>query len=518
MLTTAVVVIGGRIFAVQFAFKYDDSFITFRVAERLAALGNYGFNDGDSTNAASSLLFTILLAGASLLSISPPLAADLMSVFGLWLCMRTVYHIVVDGGGSAHLRRRTTLLLSIPAVLIFLTPVLLYWLGSGMETYLFLGVFSYATSYALKTEQHSTNTLHLSAALSVLVLLRFDGFIFVAATVIPLILFRLRSSTRPDLVIFVSKLTFLPLIIFAFQVGFNLVVTGNMIPDSAYQKSLHSNYSQTWAESSRALTDFLRSTWLAPVACGISLLFILLALQGRRLDFRKATRPGLILFGQFIGILIYLSFTPHSDYSRYFLPLCVPPAMLLAVAAHSSVDRRTSNGRHFRGTLLLAGVGIASSSISLVDDLSQIRGATSGFIEYQMAREEIGKWMEENLNGATVLSGSLASIAYHNSSSRFIDLSGLTSRGLLNSVEKGDDPRAFLFGSSTHHVEMTWGSFSSSMPADWDGLPAVWETPSPLNRCDSSDAFDTTEVAVALFPPDRPLMVLSEVTWGECFP
>lgn len=467
--TAVIVVLAGRFFGLQFAFKYDDSFITFRVAERLAALGTYTFNDGDSTNAASSLLFTMLLAGASLLRISPPLAADLMSVLGLWLCTRTVYQFVARGGGSARRGRGSTALLSTPAILIFFTPVLLYWLGSGMETLLFLGVFCHATSYALKTEQNSTNTLHLSAALSVLVLLRFDGFVFVAATVIPLILFRFRNSTRPELVIFISKLTSLPMIIFTCQVGFNLVVTGNLIPDSAHQKSIHPKYSQTWVESSRALSYFLRSIWLAPVVCGIALLFLLLAFQGRRLDFRKAARPGLILVAQFIGILTYLSFTPHSDYSRYFLPLFIPPAMLLAVGAHSSAERRTSTGRHFRGTLLLVAVGFAASSISLVDDLREIRGATSVFIEYQMAREEIGKWMEENLDGATVLSGSLASIAYHNPSSRFLDFSGLTSRGLLNSVEKGVDPRAFLFGSSSHHVEMTW-RFSSSMPADWDSL------------------------------------------------
>lgn len=519
LVTSLVVLVAGQLFRLQFRFKYDDSYITFRVAERLADFGTYGFNEGDPTNAASALLFTLLLAVASLLKVNPPLAADLMSAFGLWLCFHSVFRIVLTESKRGGTSERTAALMSFPALLVFIAPVGLYWLGSGMETTLFLGLLTYATSLAISITQHDQVSFRLSLALGVLVLLRFDGIAFAAATLLPLVTLKLTQMNRLQWVKYAAKVSLPATFAFISQIGFNLAVTGKLVPDSAHQKALHPYYAQNWTESYRALLDFLQTEWIAPAALGASGFVILLAARRLRINVRSIARPTLILAGQFIGMLAYLAATPHSDYSRYFLPLFVTPAILLAAIASACVERHTSRRRFSSLVLVVALVTVSFSSVSIWTDLDEFQDKTSGFIEYQMAREVIGEWMEVNLSNATVLSGSLASIAFHNPASTFVDFSGLTSRGLLDTIERGDDPRALLFESASHHVEMSWGSFESPMPADWDGLPELWETPIPLVGCDSDVAFETTEVAVAVRSSDlRPLMVVSEILWKECSP
>ena len=514
------VLTAGAVFRHQFRFKYDDSYITFRYAQRLADHAQYNFNDGELTNSASSFLFTVLLSFFDILPfISVPFGADLISAFSLLLIISFLIWL-----SASSLSNIASTFLLIGAAASLMTPTFIYWLGSGMETTLFVAFLITASGLAvLQVTEPSSRTGLLSLLLAGLVLSRFDGVIFSTSILASLALGHLVKSRSPaikDLLLQCLKPGIATAFAFSFLLGFNYFVSGQFIPDSARQKQLMVYYDRPLSDSFSALYTYLSESIFSSVALSIGFILLSACIGGALRTQRKIGVALTVLIAQLLLIIGYLSTVPHADYNRYYVPASAPIVVGIAFLARITTSNRADRGSCFGRRILVGIVGsllLGWGALRSVDELRSIRAASSGYMDVQIAREEIGLWMEEHLEPqSTVWSGSLASIAFHNPSSNFIDGSGLTTREVLDAASAGQDPRSVLFGHGRYHVEMSYGSFESSFPRDWDAIPTWWPTAEPLTSCDAREAFEAERVAVVVSASGTPLIVLSELTWHSC--
>lgn len=122
------------VFTVRFAgygLLVDDAFIGFRYASNLATTGELTFNPGERIEGFSSLLHTLLLAGAALAGCPPPTTATLLGfVAGLLTVLATAVVAWRHLGVSLPIGAASALVLAT-------SPTFVFWAGAGLETALF---------------------------------------------------------------------------------------------------------------------------------------------------------------------------------------------------------------------------------------------------------------------------------------------------------------------------------------------------------------------------------------------
>jgi hypothetical protein len=302
---------------------YDDAYISFRVAQNLAAGHGMVFNPGEHVYVSTSPAWVLLLAGLRFVVGDVPLAARILgAVFEVLLVLALVRY-----GSKTWLGMPVGVF---AAVLLVTNPAFLLTSFGGMELPLFLLVIVMVAYWAMEGKFAAS-----AAAAAFAVWVRFDGFIVLAVT-IAMALWGQRADLRkhPHRVL----LSLGPAIaVVGGYLVFGMLLFDTWIPMSVQRKALGSPalFSPTWfrgsmivaAEYARAFIG--RSDGWYRQSTPLIVMVVPLAL-GAMLQFRRRDTtllPLFILSGAYAAAFAGSGNPYARNFPWYFVPI-LPAAYL----------------------------------------------------------------------------------------------------------------------------------------------------------------------------------------------
>ncbi len=384
---------------ILFKNQYDDTYITYRYAANFALGNGLVFNAGERTNAASSLMFTLILSAFYKIGLTN---LELISV---------LINILSASGISLLVYKSILILTKNPYLAFFLaliTPLhgfISGWTISGMETvfFTFLVTFFIYQYFFLKKSNHLLITFNMA----LLLLTRMEAVVILFVWFLSEFYksFFLKNSGKKS---------------FILQAGiFLMVLLGFYFFQYLYYGSFLSN-----AVAFKKIATYYQPhpMQLILVWIGTSLIITMLAIFSFFLP--KIKKLWFLYLYIILSIITFVT-GPHSDGARYSVHV-FPIAVILS----SSTIKYLSARRWVIILLLLIFSQTIISSIVV----------RSYFVERKqeaMCRKEIGNYIDHHLSSSDfVLSGDLGMIAYQALNVRFIDLGGLTSKDILISYQQ----------------------------------------------------------------------------------
>jgi hypothetical protein len=389
-------------FAWHAKFLNDDALITIRYSENLAAGNGLVYNVGERVLGTTTPLWALLLAALGFLGLPLPTTAMVLGVglFG-WTAAASVL-LVRERGATATEQ-------ALVAVLLATSPVLVKWVGSGMETSAYLaGIATFL--WLLERERLVT----LGFVGGALVLLRPDAGIFL---LVGCVLHCARvKSVRPVLKVLPGFL----LMTLPWLIGATLYY-GSPLPNSGFAKRLQvADWGTFLGNLGRTVYPTLA---LAP--------FALVGAARRCSDLRRATPAvSLVLFaaGMHLGSL------PGC-------PWYMPPAVYLYVLL-------AAEGAYAAAVALAGGPDILRKPVALAVLVGALLGhhqlpeAVRAAKREQASIERLhgavgNKLAEIAPDGAVVAVDNIGYIGYR-SRLRVVDMMGLVSEGIVEQLAAGD--------------------------------------------------------------------------------
>jgi len=378
---------------------YDDAFISYRYAANLAEGNGLVFNLGERTDAASSFLYTVILAGFYRIGMHDlEMVSFALNMLSVGLIASFVYLCAFKLSGN--FKGSITLGL-LAATHGFISG----WAVLGMDIVPFAALLCILVWAIL--ERRDTLSLILVCAI---ILMRLEGLL-----VVPFWWFASGRSVR--------KLSFVigMVILFYFLRG---MYYGTILPHSYLAKTIITYYK---AAPMNILRTWKTFALIAP------LMMIAGILTNRRLWWLGAY---IIL----VGLTCLIG--PCSDWVRYtviLLPLCI--------IAGSSLIRYPG----------VAFIICAVLTIQGYDSVKWMRHHGALLAPIQEVRRETGEWLQENADHTRpVISGDIGGIAYHAPDVMFIDTLGLTSREVLHAYQAGSDLSLILHATRPAYIADTF--------------------------------------------------------------
>ncbi len=381
--------------------QYDDSYIAYRYAVNLAEGKGLVFNEGEKADAASSFLFTVMLAGFYRIGIHDlELVSCLLNLLAVGLIAAIVYLSALRLSGNKIGAMAFGLITSLHG---FISG----WAALGMDT-VFFAALMVMWSYWTFIEQRET----VSVVLTVLVALtRFEGILAIPFWFI---------ATKPG-----RKRTAVILGLLTIYYAVRYQYYGTFLPHSYYAKEFmvyyHAqplNIIYTWGQFALAIP--------------------FLAFTGALMDHRV----------RWLGLYILISGAsclagPNSDWCRYTVHLL--PLMLIAGAP---TIRQWYVAAILCAFMIWQGYG----------SVQWMRNNAKSLAPCQVIRGEIGGWLTKNINGAQwIVSSDIGEIGYHAKDRRFIDLNGLISVDVLEAKRAGSGVDSILTAKKPVYIADTFG-------------------------------------------------------------
>lgn len=360
--------------------QYDDSYITYRYAVNLAEHGQLAFNLGERADAASSFLFTVVLAAFWRLGLhNMEFVSYLlnMAALGLIAVFVSLSAFWLSGNRGAAIA-----LGMIAAFHGFVSG----WAALGMDTVPYVALLV-MWAYWTFARRNDTASMILTG---LIVLARFEGLM-----VVPIWWFATgRNGKRALIVLALCGIYYI----------FRFAYYGTIFSHALLAKRLLTYYQPN---PENILNIWRHFAFAAPF----------LALAGVLMQ-RRLIWLGIYIAASAAACLL----GPHSDWARYSVHLF--PLMLIAGAP---VMKRRYVAIAVCTVLLWQGYG----------SVVWMRGQAARLAPAQEIRGQVGDWLQANAQGQWVLSGDLGQIAYRAMDCKFIDLFGLTSPDILKAYRSG---------------------------------------------------------------------------------
>lgn len=425
-------------------FVNDDSLITVRYAEHLAAGDGLVYNAGERVLGTTTPLWALTLAGVSAIGIDATAAATWIGVLALgWTAAATAL-ILRDRGGAWWAQ-------ALGAALVATSPVLLTWAGSGMETSLFVAALA---TFVLLFERARWGALGLVAG--AMALLRPDaGLVLAAALTLETVRSRsLRAALRAA--------PGFGLVVLPWLVGAALYY-GSPLPQSGFAKRLQVEDWGTYASAlGRALWEVGPVLPFALVGAAVAAARPATALPALALVFVAAGMH----FGGLPGCGWYLAAPMWLT-----LLLAADGAAFLASKIAASPVRSLAGGAALVAPLL----GHARLPLEAHD----LKIAQA---QIERCHGRVGTWLAEHAPaGASVGVDNIGYIG-HRSGLRVVDMMGLVQRETGEAIARGE--RDFALRHFKPELVATWhgrGSTHKYLPQEsWfaeQGYRVVFEAP-----------------------------------------
>lgn len=355
--------------------QYDDSFISFRYAVNLSQGHGLVFNEGERADAASSFLFTVVLAIVHRIGFHDmEMTAFLINMLSIGCIAAFVYLCAVGLGVQWMIAALLGLIASLHG---FLSG----WAILGMETATFAALLC-GTAWAVMERRDNLATVMVIAVC----LTRPEGLLIVP--------FAWWGSDRS-----IKRLAWVVGFLVLYYLA-RFAYYGSIVSTAVQAKNLMVYYS---ANPMQIALTWYHFALVAPI----------IALIGSIIE--KRVRWLVMFIALFAAVCLV---GPRSDYVRYSVPLL--PLMIIAGAP---LLRRWQFAPIVCAILLYHGYGSITWMHSKIASAAPV----------QFAREETGKWLQANTKpGEYVLSGDLGAISYFAPDMRFIDVFGLTSADVLS--------------------------------------------------------------------------------------
>jgi hypothetical protein len=399
-----------------FANQYDDSYITYRYAINLAQGHGLVFNVGERTDAASSLLYTLLLALSWLSG-----GHNLEWVAAALGCL-SLLAICVNVHWLAHALTEDPWVAALCALCCGLNGFLSGWTLSGMETL----PWSALVLLALTLMVAEASELLIALAVAAAVLTRFEGLLLVAAQGTRLLLRREKArGYLPGAAV---------LLLFATVYLIKYAYYGVWISHAFKMKEVASYYG---SDPRELYTLWRLFAWLP----------LLLGLYGM---LRKQQAPILVYVALSAGSLLL---GPRSDWCRYSVHLLPVFYAFAAVALHQL--RNTHRYLGHAALLVVSGLMLRQALRGHDYNMRNMLNLA----QHQKCRRGVALYLRDNISSRQyIASADLGIIAYVARQHRFVDLVALTSADVLEAYQRGQTADQLLIDKHVAYLADTFTS------------------------------------------------------------
>ena len=302
------------------AWLSDDSFISFRYADHLMRGNGLVYNVGERVEGYTNLLWTLLVAAALRLGISPETSATALGV-ACWLGLVGIL------GWRSWRRDRPGLVFPLAAALALLMEDFQTWATGGLETSLF-GLLAVG-GLLLASEPHARPRRLVLAGMVLVaaVATRPDGVIFAALAVAGA--WFVNDDMYPRERLALTAALAVPLALGgAALAAFKLTYYGGLFPTAFYSKSALDPY---YTQGTYYVYLFFKKNWFL-----LPLVLVVVALglaQRRRAEIPRARSHGVLL----VAFVAFTAYVAHSGGDFMFARRLIPALPLLFVVVEDSI-------------------------------------------------------------------------------------------------------------------------------------------------------------------------------------
>ena len=373
---------------------YDDSMITARIAQNLAAHGVLSFNISERIDSASSFAFTVMLAGFYKTGLhNLELVSGTLNLLSLFFIAFFVYLSV--------LKITKKIWLAYPlASIASLHGLVSGWSVTGMDTTFFTALLCAFVYYTFIAKSITTSFYLILA----LIITRPEGLFAV-----PVWFYLNKKETAKLLIVFLAIICFY---------GFKTLYYGSPFPNSLTMKLSNVYYASDW--------KYVLLMWsklaIVPVLLSVVSIFFTTRLR---------------LLWLFILPSALACMLIHSDFLRYTSHL-VPLFVILSAFALNKYK-------------WLAPIAILIMAFQTYNSVIWIHTRLKPIAYCQELRKEAGQYLQDNLpKGTWVISSDLGAIGYVAKNMNFVDLIGLVSKSTVE--EKQPKYICDTFGNKNGHI------------------------------------------------------------------
>ena len=402
-----------------FSNQYDDSYITYRYAINLAHSHEMVFNVGEYTDAASSFVYTLILASFYLVGIQNlEFVGALLGILSLGALLFLVYKL------SVHLTSNIKVAAFV-SIACGLNGLLSGWALSGMETLPWAAI-TLLSVYLIVIEAHPILIL---LAIAIASFTRIEGVFLIAC-------YGILSLTSPIKKI---PIVYLVAVVFSFLLFylFKREYYGVWISHAFQMKELANYYKPSPHEF---ISNWARFASI-PLVLSIPIIFS-----------RKFYYVGIYISISIASILL----GPKSDWSRYSVHL-LPLLYAFSSPFIVKLTNHTSFVQIIKATIIVQ---------ALSASLFMWRNNTT-LADHQICRKEVGKFINTYLQSENFIASSdLGAISYVAINHRFVDLIALTSSDVLDNYSKGQTADNILIRKNVKYFASTFPKLSASNQID----------------------------------------------------
>lgn len=409
------VVVFAAIRGVRLAWLADDSFISFRYAWNLVHGHGLVYNAGEYVEGYTNLLWTLLIAAAMAVGVSPEVSSKVLGI-GFWLLLAGVLAL-------RSWRKRDRPFLPLAAALVLLMEDYQTWATGGLETSMF--TFLSVTGVLLASAPRAgAGRLALAGGLlGAAVATRPDGVVFAAVGVTAVWFVNHDVPGRRRLTLAAAVAA--PLIVAgAALAGFSLRYYGDLFPTAFYSKSALDPY---YGQGFTYVLLFLEKNWfLVPLA-------VVLLVGGGGRSRGVLTRTNVFLL---IAFVVFVAYVTHSGgdfmFARRLLP-AMPFLFLVLEDALVSVPGATVRS----AAVALAVIGVALPYPVFPGPTEKIHGianepaySTKAYIAMRKAQARVANQALGQAPVRAMFEGGMCMFGYYSRLPYLAEMSGLTQYSL----------------------------------------------------------------------------------------
>src|SRR3984893_1394698 len=415
-LLAGAVVAFGVSRTLRLAWLADDSFISFRYAWNLAHGNGLVYNAGEFVEGYTNLLWTLLIAGAMALGVSPEVSSKALGIV-FWVSLAGFLAL------RSWRQRDRRPFIPLAAVLVLLMDDYQTWATGGLEPSMFTFLSVAGVLLASEPRAHARRLLLAGTLLAAAVATRPDGVIFAAVGIAAAWFVNNDIPGRQRLSLVASIA--LPLMLAgAALAAFKLLYYGDLFPTAFYSKStLHPYYSQ----GLYYVYLFLKKNWF------IAPLIVMLVIGSAGRVSATLTRTNLVLLTAFI---LFVAHVAHSGgdflFARRLFP-AMPFLFLVLEDALASMPGALTKGAAI--AIVVLGVGVPYPIYPGTTE--KIRGiadepaySTKPYIGMREAQAKVAAQALAHVLVRAMFEGGMCMFGYYSRLPYLAEMSGLTQYSL----------------------------------------------------------------------------------------
>ncbi|MDP2936834.1 MAG: hypothetical protein Q8O86_10135 [Dehalococcoidia bacterium] len=388
------------------ASTFDDPWITYRVAENLAAGNGFVYNQGEQVMVTTSPLYTLVLGALSLIGLDVPATSTVISILAFAISGTLMFLILAP---------RVPVTIAMAAGLLYvLFP--LFPTTFGMETNFYMALALGSVGLLI-----SGKSLWAAALLALATLTRMDAITLAA----PLLLYQIIMTRRFP---YRETLIYAGLCIPWFV--FSMTFFGSLFPNTLAAKT--AQLSLGWFSTFLpGATDYFQWAF-EPAAIRVLLLALLLLGLAQGIIKDRFLLP---VIGW--GLLYVLSYQKLAvPFYHWYLAPAIPAVLFsVALGLNKCLELLRQQNRTLTSALVVVLLSAPFWTSSLARDGEMLRSGPDGRMGLY---REVGEWLDINAgSGAVVEAMEIGVIGYY-SKLPIVDFAGLTSPQVAKRLERQD--------------------------------------------------------------------------------